>query len=61
KYWMGALRRAVVDGDVEFGSMMAGQSVGLANEIKPVKALVEELINDASVELEAIKAKLNRI
>ena len=28
-YWAGALRRAVIDGDVETGSVMAGQSVGM--------------------------------
>ena len=30
-YWAGALRRAVIDGDVESGSVMAGQSVGMVN------------------------------
>ena len=35
-YWAGALRRAVVDGDVENGSLMAGQSVGLVRRIQPV-------------------------
>ena len=28
-FWAGALRRAVIDGDVEAGSLMAGQSVGM--------------------------------
>ena len=28
-FWAGALRRAVIDGDVENGSLMAGQSVGM--------------------------------
>ena len=30
-FWAGALRRAVIDGDVEAGSLMAGQSVGLVS------------------------------
>jgi len=60
-YWMGALRKAVIDGDVENGSLMAGQSVGLVNEIVPVSELIEELINDASSALEDIKDKLNSI
>ena len=47
KYWIGALRRAVQEGDVDFGSLMAGQSVGLINEIKPVRAIVDDLIRDA--------------
>jgi enoyl-[acyl-carrier protein] reductase II len=32
-YWAGALRRAVIDGDVENGSLMAGQSVGMVTDI----------------------------
>ena len=35
-YWAGALRRAVIDGDVETGSVMAGQSVGMVNREEPV-------------------------
>ena len=61
KYWMGALRRAVVEGDVEYGSVMAGQSVGMADEVIPVKALIDELVSDASFELERIKGKLSVI
>jgi enoyl-[acyl-carrier protein] reductase II len=47
KYWVGALRRAVQDGDVEHGSLMAGQSVGLINETKPVKDIVRGLVKEA--------------
>ena len=56
---MGALRRAVVDGDIDYGSVMAGQSVGMADEVIPVKALIDELVTDASLELERIKGKLS--
>ncbi len=61
KYWIGALRKAVVDGDVEYGSLMAGQSVGLAKDILPVKALIERLLSEASDELNSVKNKLNNI
>ena len=61
KYWMGALRRAVVDGDIDYGSVMAGQSVGMADKVIPVKALIDELVTDASFELERIKGKLSVI
>jgi enoyl-[acyl-carrier protein] reductase II len=47
KYWVGALRRAVQEGDVEFGSLMAGQSVGLIHETKPVKEIVNGLVLEA--------------
>ncbi|MBN9542501.1 MAG: nitronate monooxygenase [Alphaproteobacteria bacterium] len=46
-YWAGALRRAVVDGDVENGSLMAGQSVGLVKKIEPAKDIIMNLINSA--------------
>jgi enoyl-[acyl-carrier protein] reductase II len=35
-YWAGALKRAVIDGDVETGSVMAGQSVGMVKKEEPV-------------------------
>jgi enoyl-[acyl-carrier protein] reductase II len=55
RFWVGALRNAVVDGDVKQGSLMAGQSVGLANEIKPLKAIMQELVEDAEAELQRIQ------
>jgi enoyl-[acyl-carrier protein] reductase II len=54
KFWVGGLRKAAIDGDVEKGSLMAGQAVGLADEIKPIKAVIEELVQDADLELERI-------
>jgi enoyl-[acyl-carrier protein] reductase II len=47
KYWVGALRRAVEDGDIEGGSLMAGQCVGLIDEVKPVRVIVEGLVREA--------------
>jgi len=55
KYWVGALRKAVQEGDTNFGSLMAGQSVGLINEIKSVKKIIEDFINEANEELEYIE------
>ena len=42
-FWAGALRRAVIDGDVENGSLMAGQSVGMVTAEEPVAAIIAEL------------------
>lgn len=44
KFWFGALRRAVKEGDVETGSIMAGQSVGLVKKIEPAKDIVDRLV-----------------
>ena len=52
-YWAGALRRAVVDGDVEHGSVMAGQSVGMVTKEEPVADIIAELMAQAASALEA--------
>ena len=59
RFWVGALRRAVVDGDVDGGSLMAGQSVGLVDKIMPIRDVVAELLNDAEAELVSVKSKLS--
>ena len=46
-FWAGALRRAVIDGDVENGSVMAGQSVGMVTSEQPTAAIIEELVGQA--------------
>ena len=51
-YWAGALRRAVIDGDVEHGSVMAGQSVGMVRQEEPVAAIIAELMAEAAGALE---------
>jgi enoyl-[acyl-carrier protein] reductase II len=59
KFWIGGLRKAVIDGDITNGSMMAGQSVGLADKIITVQALIDELVNDAATEINRVADKLN--
>jgi enoyl-[acyl-carrier protein] reductase II len=43
-FWAGALRRAVIDGDIETGSVMAGQSVGMVEAVQPVAGVLAELV-----------------
>lgn len=50
-FWAGALRRAVVDGDVEEGSLMAGQSVGLVTREQPAAEIIAELMQQAAAAL----------
>ena len=50
-FWAGALRRAVIDGDVEQGSLMAGQSVGMVAREEPAAAIIAELIGQAEAAL----------
>ncbi len=46
-FWAGALRRAVIDGDIENGSLMAGQSVGMVTREQSTVGIIEELVEQA--------------
>jgi len=50
-FWAGALRRAVIDGDVEAGSVMAGQSVGMVTKEEPVAEIVATLLAECEAAL----------
>ena len=50
-YWAGALRRAVIDGDVENGSLMAGQSVGMVRQEEPVAEIIAALMTQCEAAL----------
>lgn len=48
KLGLGTLRMAAREGDVEMGSVMIGQISGMMNDIKPVRVILEELVNGVS-------------
>ena len=50
-YWAGALRRAVIDGDIEHGSLMAGQSVGMVTQEEPVAEIIAALMAQSEAAL----------
>ncbi len=50
-FWAGALRRAVIDGDVEAGSVMAGQSVGMVTAEEPAAAIIGTLMSECEAAL----------
>ena len=52
-FWAGALRRAVMDGEVEQGSLMAGQSVGMVTQIQPSADIIAEMVGQAAAALAA--------
>ena len=58
RFWVGALRKAAIEGDVDNGSLMAGQAVGLMDKIMPIADMVNELLTDANNELLAVKQRL---
>ena len=46
KYTLGSLKKAVFEGNVDEGSLMAGQVAGMIHEIKPVKQILEEMMSE---------------
>ena len=60
RFWVGALRKAAIDGDVEGGSLMAGQSVGLVEKIMPLEEIIAEMVRDAEAEFQRLKAVFDR-
>jgi len=52
----GKLRSAVVDGDIEYGSVMAGQSAGMVSRIEPARAIIVDLFSGA----ESVRERVNR-
>ena len=59
EFWMGALRRAVQNGDVQNGSLMAGQSVGLVDRVMSVQEIMDELVTDTEDELRRVRDRLS--
>ena len=54
-YTLGSLRRAVFDGDTKTGSLMAGQVAGMLHEIRPLRAILEELYSGCKARLEQLE------
>ncbi|MGB5723077.1 MAG: nitronate monooxygenase family protein, partial [Parasphingorhabdus sp.] len=50
-FWAGALRKAVIDGDIEYGSVMAGQSVGMVKAEESVADIIQVLLEQAETAL----------
>ena len=55
-FWAGALKKAVIDGDVEHGSVMAGQSVGMVKDEAPVADIIATLMAEAATAIEERRA-----
>ena len=57
-YTLGSLRKAVLEGDVQNGSLMAGQVAGMIREIRPVKDIIEELFAQYQQAYQALAGEL---
>ncbi len=54
EFWIGGLRKAVIDGDIDHGSLMAGQSVGIVSRIQSVRDILHDMINRGIEEADRI-------
>jgi enoyl-[acyl-carrier protein] reductase II len=54
KFTLGSLRKAVFDGNVKEGSLMAGQVCGQLHEIRPVADILRDLYEDGKREAAAL-------
>ncbi|MFR3791471.1 MAG: nitronate monooxygenase [Blautia massiliensis (ex Durand et al. 2017)] len=54
KFTLGSLRRAVFDGDTETGSLMAGQVAGMLKGVRPVQAILDEMMQDCHARLQGL-------
>ncbi len=57
KYTLGSLKRAVLEGDIDTGSLMAGQVAGMVHEIKPVATIIKELFDDCNQEFKRLESE----
>ncbi len=57
-FWVGSLRNAVIDGDIDNGSLMAGQTAGLVKNEQTVREIILEIADDIEKELVRIKEDL---
>ncbi|MBP6063069.1 MAG: nitronate monooxygenase [Fusobacteriaceae bacterium] len=56
---VGKLRLAVVEGDVQGGSVMAGQVAGMVNKKAPVEEIISDLINGLQEAKTSLDERLN--
>jgi enoyl-[acyl-carrier protein] reductase II len=58
KYWIGSLKTGAVDGDVQEGSLMAGQSVGLCDKVRPMAEILQLLVDGADSAVKKVSLAL---
>lgn len=51
----GRMYLGLVEGDIEDGSLLAGQIAGLIKEIKPVRVIIEEIVAEAETVITSLK------
>jgi len=55
KFTLGGLSKAVIDGNVRDGSLMAGQVAGMCSRIRPAEEIMREMFEDCKKTLEMLR------
>ncbi|MGC9490726.1 MAG: enoyl-[acyl-carrier-protein] reductase FabK [Thermovirgaceae bacterium] len=58
EFGTGRLRAAVIEGDVEWGSVMAGQSAALVQSVEPAEKIIREMFQQTTKVLQSLKRNL---
>ena len=61
QFALGSLRRAVFEGDLQAGSLMAGQVAGMLHDIRPVRAILETMNHDCLAVMAALRDRRNNV
>lgn len=61
KLTLGALRKAVFDGDMQNGSVMMGQVAGMCKEIKPLQDILDGMMEDSKTQFKELVKKLEEL
>ena len=58
EFGVGKLRLGLIEGDLENGTLLAGQIAGMIREIKPVKAIIDDMMAEAEAIIAQLKSSV---
>jgi enoyl-[acyl-carrier protein] reductase II len=58
EFGVGRVRLGLIEGDLENGTLLAGQIAGMIREIKPVKAIIDDMMAEAEAIIAQLKLKV---
>ena len=58
EFGVGRLRLGLIEGDLENGTLLAGQIAGMIKEIKPVKAIIDDMVAEAEAVIARLKSSV---
>ena len=61
EFGVGRVRLGLIEGDLENGTLLAGQIAGMIKEVKPVKVIIEEMVAEAEAIIAQLKNSVGRV